>query len=58
MHANNAMAGTDKDRCRLLKRQLSNRALRQKSEDEFKDFASWIIRSPGTLSFMEPWAIF
>lgn len=50
MHANNAMPGTDGDRCKVLRRQFSNRALRRKTEDEYKDFASWIVRSPGTIS--------
>jgi len=34
----------------MLRRQLSRRALRHKPEDEFKDFACWIRRDPGSIA--------
>jgi len=34
----------------MLRRQFSRRALRRRSEDEFKDFACWIRRDPGTFA--------
>lgn len=52
MHANNSgILADDEDRCRLFKRQLSNRALRARKtwNDEMKDFVSWIVRDPGTI---------
>jgi hypothetical protein len=53
MHANNnSMVGyvPDSQRCRLLKRQLSNRSIRSKFENEMQDFASWVARDPGGIT--------
>lgn len=49
MQANNGIVGEDDDHCKLLRRQLSNRALRKKSENELRDFVSWVIRDPGSI---------
>ncbi|KAG8866815.1 hypothetical protein FRC20_007474 [Serendipita sp. 405] len=38
------------DRFRALELQISRRALRSKSENEFLDFALWVARDPGPIS--------
>ncbi|PVF98266.1 hypothetical protein CPB86DRAFT_362005 [Serendipita vermifera] len=50
MYSNYIMRSTHEERTRLLIRQLSRRALRRKSEDEYKDFMEWIRRDPGGIS--------
>jgi hypothetical protein len=49
MHANNGLRGEDLEHCKLFRRQLSNRALRKKSESELKDFVAWVARNPGSI---------
>jgi hypothetical protein len=50
MHSNSVLEATAWDRIRVLRRQFSRRALRHKPEDEFKDFACWIRRDPGSIA--------
>jgi hypothetical protein len=50
MHSNSVMEASDWDRAKVLRRQFSRRALRQKPEDEFKDFALWVRRDPGSIA--------
>ncbi|KAG8831070.1 hypothetical protein FRC17_003735 [Serendipita sp. 399] len=38
------------DRYNLLRQQISRRALRSKTENEFLDFALWVARDPGPIS--------
>jgi hypothetical protein len=50
MHSNSMLQVAAWDRTRMLRRQFSRRALRHKPEDEFKDFACWIRRDPGSIA--------
>jgi hypothetical protein len=50
MYSNYTLTPPHEERTRLLRRQLSRRALRRKPEDEYKDFIEWIKRSPGGIS--------
>ncbi|PVF98263.1 hypothetical protein CPB86DRAFT_784896 [Serendipita vermifera] len=52
MHSNVLMIKFDSERrTTLLKTQLSRRSPRTKSEDEYKDFAAWVGRSPGDIAY-------
>lgn len=50
MYSNSLMQIEEEVRIHALITQLSRRALRRKSEDEFKDFAYWVRRDPGDIS--------
>ncbi|PVF98265.1 hypothetical protein CPB86DRAFT_825813 [Serendipita vermifera] len=50
MYSNYIFKATHEERTMLLRRQLSRRALRRKSEDEYGDFIEWIKRDPGGIS--------
>ncbi|PVF98262.1 hypothetical protein CPB86DRAFT_873454 [Serendipita vermifera] len=56
MHSNAVVKESyPRERTRLLKRQLSRRSPRRKSEDEYKDFAAWIERSPMHIDRYSGW---
>ena len=50
MHSNSRNLGLERERTDLLKRQLSHRSFRKRSEDEYKDFGMWVRRDPGPIS--------
>ncbi|KAG8850197.1 hypothetical protein FRB91_009285 [Serendipita sp. 411] len=47
---NDLVKMTEEARFRLLRLQISRRALRSKAENEFLDFALWVARDPGEIS--------
>lgn len=49
MHCNSLMGIPEFERAKLLRRQLGRRALRRKAENEFRDFACWVRRDPGSI---------
>ena len=50
MHSNSKNLRLEEERTDLLKRQLSHRSFRKRSEDEYKSFAMWVRRDPGPIS--------
>ena len=50
MHSNSKNLGLERERTDLLKRQLSHRSFRTRSENEYKAFAMWVRRDPGPIS--------
>ena len=50
MHSNSRNLGLERERTDLLKRQLSHRSFRKRSEDEYNAFAMWVRRDPGSIS--------
>ena len=50
MHSNSRSLGAERERTDFLKRQLSHRSFRKRSEDEYKAFAMWVRRDPGPIS--------
>lgn len=50
MHSNSKNLGLERERTDLLKRQLSHRSFRKRSEDEYKTFAMWVRRGPGPIA--------
>jgi len=49
-HSNSRNLGLEQERTDLLKRQLSHRSFRKRSEDEYKAFAMWVRRDPGPIA--------
>ena len=50
MHSNSRNLRLERERTAVLKRQLSHRSFRKRSEDEYKAFAMWVRREPGTIA--------
>jgi len=50
MNSNLKNLALQQERTDLLKRQLFLRSFRKRSEDEYKDFAMWVRRGPGSIS--------
>ena len=50
MHSNSRNLRLERERTDLLKRQLSHRSFRKRSEDEYKTFAMWVRRDPGSIA--------